>query len=70
MAFMKTKIKLLPALLLMIFMVACASVAVPETEEIPAPIPTENIVALTKVPMMTGEAETETAVSPRSDHCD
>jgi hypothetical protein len=46
---------------------ACAAIApAPTTEQTPAPISTGKIVALTKAVIMTGEAETETEVSPKN----
>lgn len=64
---MKTKIKLLPPLPLTIFMVACAAVIAPQTEQPLAIIATESMVMLTKAPMMTAEVETQTAIGPKND---
>ena len=55
---------------LIIALAACGSVATsvgsPQTGQTPSPMSTEKIFALTKFGMLTGEAETETEVSPKN----
>jgi uncharacterized protein YceK len=63
---MNKRIKQSISLLLFILLVGCASIATSPTTEHTSIIATEKIVALTKVPMITGEAQTETEESPKN----
>lgn len=57
--------------LLCVFLAACGSAirrspVNDQNEQMPGIIATEKIVALTKIPQMTGEAETQTEISPKN----